>query len=55
MSGRLQTRLKRWHVVGIFEGVLRRDEPPYFVQLQALVRLKADMAVTVMRRIERPA
>jgi hypothetical protein len=38
-----------------FQRVLRRDEPPDFVELDAAQRLAADMEMALMGRIERAA
>ena len=36
-----------------FQGILWRYEPPDFIQIEAAQGLEADMAMSVMRRIER--
>lgn len=41
------------HSRGWFQGILRRHEPPDFVQIQASQCFETDMAMPVMRRIER--
>ena len=38
-----------------FQRVLRRHQPPHLVEREALERQERDVAVPVMRRIERPA
>ena len=35
-----------------FQRILRRDEPPDLVEIQALQRFEADMAMTLMRGVE---
>lgn len=45
--------LKRGHAVGRFERILRRHQPPHFIQPQHLERHARDMQVPLMSRIER--
>src|SRR4029453_8714804 len=46
---------QRLHAVVGLERVLRRDQPPDFVQAEPLQRLEADMAMALVRGIERAA
>ena len=46
---------ERGHAVGLFQRVLRRDEPPYLVEVEVAQRQPADMQVTTMRGVERTA
>jgi hypothetical protein len=43
------------HAGGGLERVLRRDQPPDFIEAKALQRLAADMQMALMRGIERAA
>jgi hypothetical protein len=43
------------HTVRRFQGILRRNHPPYFVELQQLQRQQADMEMAFMGGVKRPA
>jgi len=51
----LQTVAQRRHAGDGLERVLRRDQPPHLVEIEALQGFEADMAMAFMRRIEGPA
>src|ERR1051325_1099536 len=53
--GLLQPLGERRHPGDRFERVLRRHQPPDFIEIEPLQRLAADMQVPAMRRIERAA
>ena len=42
-------------ILGLFEGVLRRDQPPDFIEIEPLQRFERDMQMARMGRIERAA
>ena len=50
-----QTLFERRHTALRFKRVLRRDQPPEFIQIEPFDGLKADMKMAFMRRIERAA
>ena len=50
-----QTLFERRHTVLRFKRVLRRDQPPEFIQIEPFDGLKANMKMAFMRRIERAA
>ena len=54
-GGIAQALLEGRHVVPRFQRVLRRDQPPDLVQPKQRECRKADLAMPLMRRIERPA
>src|SRR5579859_401738 len=43
------------HAVGRLQGILRTDQPPQLVELEALQRFQRDMQMPFMGRVERPA
>ena len=46
---------QRLHAVIALQGVLRRDQPPYLVETEALQRLAAEVSMAVVSRVERTA
>jgi len=55
-SSRAGQSRRQWRHAGIgFERILRRHQPPHSVQAKLGDRLKRNMAVTLMRGIERAA
>src|SRR4249919_3133587 len=46
---------QRLHAVVALQRVLRRDQPPHFVEAEAFQRFEADMTVAFVRGIERAA
>lgn len=50
-----QTLFERRHAAFRFKRILRRHQPPQFIQTEPFDGLKADMKMAFMRRIERAA
>ena len=50
-----QALVERRHAGSRLQRVLRRDQPPHFVEPETAQRQPADMQVPAMRRVERPA
>ncbi len=50
-----QTGRQRRHSGNGLQRILRRDQPPYFVEAEPLQGFEADMAMAFMRRVERAA
>ena len=50
-----QTLFKRRHAALRFKRVLRRNQPPEFIQIESFYGLKADMKMAFMRRVKRAA
>ena len=55
LAGTGHARRQRLHAVAALQRVLRRDQPPHFVEAEALQRLQADVPMAGMGRVERAA
>ena len=55
LTGLFQTRCEWRHAGGSLQRVLRRDEPPHFVEVEVPEGQEADMHMPAMGRVERAA